>query len=184
MSQGEETLAKRLGTTAHVSPLRMKLERLSRQFPSSTAASVEDWLVDVANDRGARIVVRDVCRDGLSVGVPEGMLSSEELVVGICLLQALDRPQMLRLAAQLISRQALDMLRLCRLAERERAGAVLAALARAALRVSPKHVAWSQIISRFGGEKPLRDTLLHWTRLAEPVMMRGGCNAQTWSLVA
>jgi len=91
---------------------------------------------------------------------------------------------MLRLAAQIVSRGQLDVRHLCLLAERERTGAVLASLARAALRVSPEHAAWSQIAEHFENERPLRDTLLHWTRLAEPVMAMGRCNAQGWKLVA
>jgi len=115
----EMALARRLGTTTHISPLRMKLERLSRRIPSAGALCTEDWLVDIANDRGARIVYRENRLANATVGVSESDLATEELVVGICQLQCLDRPQMLRLAAQLISRQSLNIQRLCLIAERE-----------------------------------------------------------------
>jgi hypothetical protein len=180
----EMPLAQRLGTTTHISPLRMKLERLSRQFPSAGAECTEDWLVDVANDRGARIVFREDRPANTTSGASESVLSTEELVVGICQLQCLDRPQMLRLAAQLISRESLNLKRLCLIAERERAGIVLAELARQALRVTPDHKAWLTIADRFSSARAPRDSILHWTRLAEPVMKNGRCNAESWRLVA
>ncbi len=180
----EMALARRLGTTTHISPLRMKLERLSRRIPSAGALCTEDWLVDIANDRGARIVYRENRLANATVGVSESDLATEELVVGICQLQCLDRPQMLRLAAQLISRQSLNIQRLCLIAERERAGIVLAELARQALHVNPHHEAWRTIADRFSSARAPRDSILHWTRLAEPIMKNGRCNAQSWSLVA
>jgi hypothetical protein len=184
MTKGEHSLAERLGTTVHVSSLRMKLERLRLRFPSATAGSLEDWLVDVANDRGARIVFREIRPADAPVGVPAEELRDEELIVGICQLQCLDRPQMLRLAAQLISRQAVDVRRVCLTAERERVGVVLAELARQALQVDPTHAAWLAIADCFSRERPPRDSLLHWTRLAEPVMKNGRCDAERWELVA
>lgn len=179
----EHALADRLGKTVHVSPLRMKLAGLSRLFPSATAACLEDWLVDVANDRRARVVFRQARPADANIDIPEDRLSNEDLVVGICQLQCLDRPQMLRLAAQLISRRTVDPMRLCLVARRERAGAVLAELARQALRIDPGHTVWRAIADCFAHERALRDTLLHWTRLAEPVMKQGRCDAEDWKLV-
>lgn len=184
MRTAEQLLAQRLGTTVHVSPLCMKLKRLRREYPSPSAASREDWLVDVANERGARIVCREERPSDASINVPRTELNDEELVVGICLLQNADRPQMLRLAAQLISRQALNLQQLCHCAERERVGIVLAELARQALKVDAEHAAWRAIAERFARARPPRDTLLHWTRLSEPVMKNGRCNAREWRLVA
>ncbi len=177
-------MAQRLGTTVHVSPLRMKLERLRVEYPSPSAACLEDWLVDVANERGARIVFREDRPRDASVGLPRLRLSDEELIVGICELQNRDRPQMLRLAAQLISRHAVNLHRLCHMADLDRAGIVLAELARQALKVDEEHTTWQAIAKRFAHERPPRDTLLHWSRLAEPVMKNGRCDAQRWELVA
>jgi hypothetical protein len=162
----------------------MKIATLQRQYPSPSAPCVEDWLVDVANERGARIVFRERRAPGEIIGVPNDRLNDEELVVAICQLQNRDRPQMLRLAAQLISRHAVDPRKLALLAERERVGFILAELARQALKVDPHHSTWQLISHRFGGERPPRDSLLHWTRLAEPVMRNGRYDAQRWELVA
>jgi hypothetical protein len=137
-----------------------------------------------ANERGARVVFREQRPVAASVGVPRSQFSDEELIVAICQLQNLDRPQMLRLAAQFISRHAVNLKRLCHIAELERVGIVLAELARQALKVDGDHATWLVIAKRFVHERPTRDTLLHWTRLAEPVMKDGRCDAQRWVLVA
>ena len=184
MQEHRQILAQRLGMTVHVSPLRMKLRRLCHAFPSPSARDIEDWLIDVANERGARVVFRDRRPLNERVDIPEERLSQEELVVAICQLQCLDRPQMLRLAAQFISREVLNVDRLSLIARRERVGPVLAELAKQALHVDAEHRTWRQLAERFAAEKPLRDALLHWTRLAEPVMKNGRCNAEAWKLVA
>jgi hypothetical protein len=178
------TLARRLGKTVHASPLRFKLERLRRRFPCAPCACVEDWMLVVANARGARVVTPPFALPADFSAPPPDLLSNEELVCGICQPNALDRPQMLRLAAQLVSRGAVDVPRLGREAERERAGPILAELSRQALKVDPDHPAWRALRVRFAGEPPLREPLLHWTRLAEPVMKDGRCNAESWRLVA
>lgn len=184
MNRGKEILARRLGKTVHVSPLRFKLKELSAQFPVKNAKCLEDWLIELANVRGARIVIRDIDSDTEYLLPDEHLVSNEELVTGICQLQCLDRPQILRLAAQLISRGDVQFRRLKRLAEQERTTPILAELARQALRVDPTHLLWRKIHEAFQHEKPLREPLLHWTRLAEPVMKHGRCNAERWNLVS
>jgi hypothetical protein len=173
-----------LGKTVHVSPLRFKLKRLVAQFPVQDADCIEDWLIELANARGARIVRRAVESEHDDLLPDEHLLTNEELVVGICQLQCLDRPQMLRLAAQLISRGEVQVARLRYLAEQERVGPILAELARQSLRVEPTHPVWQKIAEAFHSEQPLKEPLLHWTRLAEPVMKDGRCNAQRWKLVS
>lgn len=69
-------------------------------------------------------------------------------------------------------------------AVRERAEPILAELARQALSVEPRHKTWLGIRDLFRGEASLREPLLHWTRLAEPIMMPGKPNAAGWRLVA
>jgi hypothetical protein len=180
----QPTLGARLGLTVHVSALRIRLESLSRRYPSATAACLEDWLLDVANRRGARIIVREPPAPDNFTPPPVAELTQEELVAAICQLQGLDRPQLLRLAAQFISRGNLDFTALERVARRERVGPVLKAMAQAALKVSPDHHGWSFLAKRFATASQPRDVVLHWTRLAEPVMAQGRVNAAAWRLVA
>ncbi len=90
---------------------------------------------------------------------------------------------MLRLAAQFISRNAVDAEALLLVARRERVEPVLAELSRQALKVNPNHTLWRQIQDAFL-DYGVREPLLHWTRLAEPLMEKGRCNAVSWRLVA
>jgi hypothetical protein len=179
----QNTLAQRLGVNCHVSVLRFKLQRLAKKYPSRCSAGLEDWLVDVANARGARVIVPSVAIHNF-YPPPEVELSNEELAVAICQPQGLDNPQILRLAAQLISAQSVNVEKLRQVAERERVERILAELARQALRAEPAHATWRAILRFFGDEPPFREPLLHWTRLAVPVMGPGGVNTSRWRLVA
>jgi hypothetical protein len=177
------TLGQRIGKTVHVSPLRFKVRRLMQAYPSSTATCVEHWLIDTANHRGARIVRRpDPPR---RFDPPDAAIfPNAELIVSLCQLQCLDQPQILRLAAQIISRQDFDATSLRRVAVRERVEPILAELGRMALHVDPDHPAWRRIVATFQTARATREPLLHWSRLAQPVMRNGRCNAESWRLVA
>jgi len=126
-------LAQRLGIACHISPLRFKLKRLANEYPARESATLEEWLVDVANARGARVVVPLIAISDFAPP-PEDKFSNEELAVAICQPQGVDNPQILRLAAQLISAQFVDVEKLKLVARRERVERVLADLARQALR--------------------------------------------------
>ena len=183
MIGNQPPLGVRLGLAIHVSPLRIRLKKVAERFLLSGAGCLEDWLLDVANARGARIVVREPAAGAVFDPPSPEEISNEELVVAICQLQGADRPQLLRLAAQLISRGAVDLLELKRLAVRERVGSVLCAMAREALKVDPNHPGWKLLGEVFAAAPKPRDVVLHWTRLAEPVMAGGRCNAESWRLV-
>lgn len=170
--------------TCPISPLRFRLRDLMRQFPSQGAAGLEDWLLDVANARGADFVLRVPPRDPGFEAPGEDELSNEDLVAAICHLQNEDRPQMLRAAAQLISRKETDADRLCLSARRERVEPILSELARQALRVDAGHPTWTALLDRLPPARPLREPVMHWTRLAVPVPDDRGCNAQAWRLIA
>lgn len=181
----EAVLAQRLGVTSHVSLLRMKLRRLMDRYPVEDAETLEDWLLDLANARGVTVVCRSLSKLEKAAQPLPGMeeVSNAELVTGICQFQGLDRPQWLRAAAQLLTRKAVDLAELKLLARRERIERVLAELARQALMVDSGHKVWREIAETFQGEAPLRDSLVHWSRLAEPVMEPGRPNAAGWKLV-
>jgi hypothetical protein len=110
-------------------------------------------------------------------------LTDEELVIGLLLLQNINSPQVIRLAAQLISRGELNRRELARLAVLERVGFVLGSLAQEALRADPEHALWSWLRKVFQNETGPAAPLLHYTRLAEPVMQGGRYNAEKWQLV-
>ncbi len=184
MTERTGRLADRLGVTTHVSSLRYKLRSLQKKHPSKGAQCLEDWLIDVANARGANVISRECPQDAEPFTPPcEQELSNSELIVAICQPHCLDRPQMLRLAAQLVSRRAVDIQDLVRTARRERCGRILREMARQALKVDPRHEAWQEIERAFAHERELREPVIHWTRLAWPVMRNGRCNASEWRLV-
>lgn len=183
-ADSQPILATRLGKTVHTSVLRFRLDKLRREFPCSGCACIEDWLIRLANVRGATVVIPRTASPATFTGPDVDQLGNEDLVVAICQLNCLDRPQMLRLAAQLVSRSMVDTDHLILSARRERCEPVLAELGRQALKVAPDHPAWRAICEAFSDEPKLREPLLHWTRLAEPIMKDGRCNAESWRLVA
>ena len=129
-------------------------------------------------------VFRRDARSAIASYLRSYVLSNEELAVACCQLNAADYPQLLRPAAQLISRGQLDFERLILVAKRERAERILAELARQALKVESGHSAWQQIAAACSHERPLPDVLIHWARLDEPVMAFGKPGAQSWRLIA
>jgi hypothetical protein len=184
MIPGNSTLAQRLGVTVHVSALRIRLADLMQAYPSAGAQCLEDWLLDVANARGARFVTRWPPASAGFVPPPLSLLSNEELVVAICQPHNLDRPQMLRAAAQLVSMQAVSVEVLLATASRERAELVLAELARQAVHVAPEHSIWRSLAVAFKYVALPRDPIMHWSRLAVPIPNKLGYNAVGWKLVA
>lgn len=178
----KRTLAARVGITAPISPLWWKLRRLQQRYPSPGADGLEAWLVDLGNSRRARVVCRSLEPPPLKV--PMSDLTNEELAVGLLLPGLADEPQILRLGAQLISKGMAETEALLFTARREGALRILANLATQALRVAPEHPIWRRIGDACRGLPPLQDDVLHWTRLAEPVMPRVGVHAGEWRLVA
>lgn len=176
-------LADRLGLTVHRSLLERRLQRLMRAYPSSQSESPEDWLMDVAHARGAHVVRRMEADVQGFLAPPPDIFANEDLVIAICELQRADQPQLLRLAAQLVSRGAVNVQRLLLLARRERADVILGELARQALRVEPEHAVWRRIAAEFPLRRPFRSPVVHWQRLAWPVMGHRCANAQKWELV-
>lgn len=176
-------LAHRLGLTVHCSPLEFKLKRLAREY-AVPLENLHEWLVDLANHRGARVVERRIGMELEWPDLPSAELTDEELVVLICQPQRPDHPQILRLAAQLVSRGRLDLQRLVLTAQRERADRILGELACQALRVESSHDAWIYLARAFQDAAKPCDALLHWSRLAEPVPTDGVCDGRSWRLVA
>ena len=176
------SFAERQGISVHVSPLRHTLERIRRSAPMSSA-SLEEWLFGVANHRGATIVQGPL--DSRGAGFPgRAVLEDEQVIIGLLLSELKDAPQMLRPAAQMISRGEVNVDRLLKLAVQERADRTLAELARGALTVDPEHPVWRTIGAVFKDRRPYRRPVLHWTRLASPVMRQGRVNAERWKLVS
>ena len=182
MQQRPTTLAHRLGITENVSPLLMKVRLLMRESPEWNDREAGDWLLSLANARKCNVVVPTEVLPGLADPGLE-RFSNEELATAILSPSLPDRPQLLRLAAQLISRRVVQLDVLLWRTRLERTGRVLAALSVQALRVEPGHELWRRLNEALKNEPPLRDSLLHWTRLAEPIPSLR-LISEGWKLVA
>ena len=177
----EGTLAARLGMTVHVSPLLMNLRSWLRSV--GIDMPVEDWLLRVANQRGFAVVVPAIDVKAPVQDPGSSHFSNEMLATTILWAGLRDRPQLLRLAAQIISCCQINVDELLRLGRLERTGRMLRALAESALYVEPDHPVWKRIYEAVAGQKALADVLLHWSRLAEPVPSPR-LVAAGWKLVA
>jgi hypothetical protein len=164
----EMSLAQRLGITTHVSPLLKKLERIRSRDPISGALMREDWLLVLANDRGAKSITPAFPGNGVCFLPDTKEFSNEELIAAICLPHNRDRPQWFRLAAELVVKEDTDLVKLKAIAIRERLGRILAELARTALRAFPGDERWAELAELDENHGlPLKDNLIHWSRLAK-----------------
>ena len=138
----------------------------------------------IAFSRGFRIVRLPGIDSEIQNTPSLDVISNEELAVAMCQTESIDEPQMLRLPSQMISRKTLDIQKVILVARRERATRILAELSRQALKVEPMHDHWRETHKRLGEERGFSEPILHWSRLAEPVMNNGRFNADKWVLVA
>jgi len=175
-------MAQRLGITAPASGLLWKLRRLRREHPVEEAQDLESWLVELAHSRGFHVLQRRPIAWPETISV--GNLSNEELAIAFIHPALRDEPQLLRPAAQMISRGAIDLPKLLLLSKRECASRILANLAIQALKAAPSHPGWIAISKELQPAAPLRENVIHWTRLAEPVMKPRGPHNGEWRLVA
>ena len=101
----------------HRSYVRMKLERLRETGPGFMR-NFEEWLIEVAKLRADKITSEPLLTD----------VRDEELIIGLLLLENLDRPGLLASAALMLSRLAVGQKELARLAKQERVDFLLPAL--------------------------------------------------------
>jgi hypothetical protein len=97
----------------------MKLRRL-RARDSRAMQSFEEWLIKIAKRRA-----KEVTGQPSLVDVPD-----EELIVGLLLLENIDRPGLLESAALMLSRLSVNKKELARLAKQERVDFLLSVLER------------------------------------------------------
>lgn len=170
------TLAARLGDTAHVSGLTIRLARVS-----GAGDRLPEWLLKVAVARGARHYQRDF-DPGLPPDHPA--IPDEEIGVALCLGQMPDNPWLVRAAAQLLSSPGIDPARLARLAEMERVEPVLQHIAAAAEKVDRALEPWATLRRALHPRRTIRpDVLPHWTRFAIlPGLTRDGYAPPQWLL--
>ena len=169
------TLARKLGDTAHVSGLAIRLARAS-----GAGNRLPEWLLKVAVERGARHYQRDF---DPSLPPDNPAISTEEIGIALCLGQNPYKLDNLRAAAKLLSFPCVDVTRLCRLAVRERCEPVFAHIAMVAERFAPALEPWAFLRQHLPPRLvPRADALPHWTRLVSHtgLTQRGGPPRTDW----
>lgn len=169
------TLARKLGDTAHVSGLAIRLAR-----ESGAAERLPEWLLKVAIERGASHYRRDL-DPTLPADVPS--ITDEEIGVALCLNGNPYNLDALRVAAQFLSSTHIDATRLCFLAVQERCEPVLMHIAEVAARYAPAQEPWATLRLRLHPRRvPRTDALPHWTRLVSHtgVTAKGGPPSTEW----
>lgn len=167
------TLARRLGDTAHVSGLAIRLARLS-----GAGNRLPEWLLRTAVERGAKHYQRDF---DPSLLPDNPAISDEEIGIALCLGQMPDDPWFIRAAAQLLSSPRVDPQRLARLAKMERVEPVLH-VAAACERVGETSEPWATLRRQLHPRRTVRtEALPHWTRFAMlPGLTRNGYAPPQW----
>lgn len=131
------TLAHKLGTTPHISPLLMKARRLG--LPTG------EHLEALAVARGCRYY------GGGSLptvaAVSREQLSDEELAMALLSIAARYSPQSLRVGAAMASAANIDPQRLAWLARLERSEAVLRYVAECGARYEPENEFWRKLLA-------------------------------------
>ncbi len=169
------TLARKMGTPAHVSGLAIRLARVT-----GAGDHLPEWLLKTAVERGAAHYRREF---DPALPPDDPAISGEEIGVALCLGELPYQLDNLRAAAQLLSSPRVDAARLCRLAVRERCEPVLRHVAAVAERFAPALEPWAYVRQHLPARiVPRTDALPHWTRLVSHtgVTMRGGPPETRW----
>ena len=178
-----ETLAVRLGTTAHLSALLMKARRLG------LAAPVD--LERLAVSRGLRYYDShgdSLKGEGGASTVPEdenkGGLTNEELAVALLSPSALYSQQRLRMGAAMLAAEGNRPESIASLALRERCETVVRHIASCGHDVEPENPFWDKLLGLLpaGHSEPRPDALPHLTRfVAMTGITRNGVgNLKQW----
>jgi hypothetical protein len=169
------TLARKLGDTAHVSGLAIRLARLS-----GAGDRLPEWLLKTAVERGASHYQRDF---DPSLPPDNPTIPDVEIGIALCLGQHPYKLDNLRAAAQLLSSPRVDAAGLCRLAVQERCEPVLLHIAAIAERFAPTLEPWACLRLHLPPRPvPSTEALPHWTRLVSytGLSARGGPPETQW----
>jgi len=177
-----QTLAQRPSITAPSSVLLWKVRRLLRDHPATDARDVASWLVELAHSRGFHAIQSRPA--ALPLAGSQESLSNAELAIALLHPALRDEPQLMRPAAPIISRGGISVALLITLADQESATRILANLAAQALKAAPSQEGWNAIATHLNTAAPLSENVIHWTRLAGPVMKPRGPHNGEWRLVA
>ena len=158
-----ETLAQRLGTTAHISPLLMKARRLGLSTPEDFEKLAVRRGCLYYDVRGDRCVVEE----SPEISVSRAEFSNAELAIAL-LSDALPSTLLRqRMAAAMLSAQDVDPSQLVPLAHAEHCAEILKYIAKCGADVEPANEFWGAILRALEGCKIPSDGMPHPTRFIE-----------------
>lgn len=138
----QPTLAEKLGTTHHVSPLLLKLKNHGLTTPREIAAA--------AIDRGCRHYAPFA--QGLHKDAPD--ILDEELAIALLSPCHPYEPQLIRIGSQMLSGINSDPNKLVRLAIMERCGPIMKYIAQCGQKTEPHLPFWTAILTRLHAYDP------------------------------
>jgi hypothetical protein len=155
----QETLARKLGTTAHLSPLLMKARGVGLRTP-------HDFEV-LAIKRGCRYYAGATVPQMETQQQPkEAVFSNVELAIALMSLAFPKSQHRLRLGAAMLAAEGNEPAKIARLAIMERVDSVVRYIADCGQRVEPENVFWQRLVALLPNAKvPAKpDVLPHLTR--------------------
>ncbi len=161
-----ETLAHKLGTTAHMSPLLMKARRLGLHGAEDLERlAIRRWCryYDLHGD--SMRLCEDSPRYGGATLEPSSALSNEELAVALLSICLADSQYRLRVGAAMLGAEGNSPTAIAQLATRERCNMVVRYVARCGLKVEPENPFWKELLASLPDTPdPAIDVLPHLTR--------------------
>jgi len=152
------TLARKLGTTTHLSALLHKASRLGLRTPRD--------LETLAVQRGCRHYAQG--DEPAGELVPRACFSDEELAVALLNVALPYAPRAIRCGAAMLSAPGNEPRRLAWLARLERSEIVLRHVAEAGRKFEPGHAFWPELLALLPATPTMPDgVLLHPTRFIE-----------------
>ena len=133
----KDTLAYRLGTPAHVSPLLMTARRLGLRVPEDLCA--------LAVQRGCRHYWQG--DEPVEVLLTQEQMSNEELAMTLLTIAGKYDPHAIRCGAAMLSAEGNDPVLLAKLAAWERSETVVRYVAECGLRYEPKNPFWKALLA-------------------------------------
>ena len=165
-----ETLARRLGTTTHISPLLMKARRLGLRVPEDLCTlAVQRGCRYYAGGGDATTVVREESSSAAQtvekMADAAGELSDEELALALLSITLPYSQHRLRVGAAMLAADANSPRRLAQLAIRERCETVVRYIALCGSKAEPENSFWDDLLRSLPDVPvPPADTLPHLTR--------------------
>ncbi len=150
------TLARKLGTTTHLSCLRQTAKRLG--------LLTEKDLIDEAVARGCFHYMQQIGQPPPQ-RIPEDKFSNEQLALALLTIANPYEPWLIRVGAMLLSHPGNDVHKLALYAKYERSEVIVREIALAGLRYEPENAFWNELLTLLPVTAPPKSGVMpHHTR--------------------